>query len=374
MASQTTCICSVEMPRPFRKERAALAPSTSKRFSAVKRSVKPRSCRIVATANNSASGARSTLSESNTPNSQERITWLKRNGSDALRDKSIASRTRTVSGTLIPAKTIPYLPRSMLLWGRFCRGSCALVFKPLAERFDLLLRIRRGQVRKAYLGRRNQNRFRVRESVKPGLAIVVTHTGISDPAKGHGFDKQVNVYLIDRAAAEGQACEEVIDRLLISAEEEAGKRLRMLLHLANGHIHVLVGEDGKKRPKDLVLHDRIVPSHWIDDRGIEIACLRVGGPAYDDFFLIDEARQAFGGLWADHAGIVVGPALRVGTVQLNHSFLALCNELLCNGFVHVGVAGRGAPLAAPSRRTPDDLLGCIRNICGRVNESRILPA
>src|SRR5271155_160185 len=42
--------------------------------------------------------------------------------------------------------------------------------------------------------------------------------------------------------------------------------------------------------------------------------------------------------------------------------------------MHVGVAGRGAPLAAPSRRTPDDLLGCIRNICGRVNESRILPA
>src|SRR5580698_2218359 len=107
MASQTTCICCVEMPRPFRNERAALAPSTSKRFSAVYRSVKPRSCRIVATANNSASGARSALSESNTLNSQERITWLKRNGSDALRDKSIASRTRTVSGTLIPAKTIP---------------------------------------------------------------------------------------------------------------------------------------------------------------------------------------------------------------------------------------------------------------------------
>src|SRR3984885_4126089 len=93
----------------------------------------------------------------------------------------------------------------------------------------------------------------------------MTDTGISAPAKGHGFDKQGNVYLIDRAAAERQACEEVIDRLLISAEEGAGKRLRMLLHLANGRIQVLVGEDWKKRPKDLVLHDRIVPSHWIDD-------------------------------------------------------------------------------------------------------------
>src|SRR5271163_766079 len=184
----------------------------------------------------------------------------------------------------------------MLLWGRFCRGSCALVFKPLAERFDLFLRIRREQVLDGHVGWRNENRFRMRKGVKPSLAVVMTDAGISDPAKGHGFDKQVNVYLIDRTPAERQAREEVIDCLLIAAEEEAGKRLRTLLHLANGRIHVLVGEDWKKRPKDLVLHDRIVPSHWIDDRGIEIACLRVGGPAYDDFFLIDQASQAFGGL------------------------------------------------------------------------------
>src|SRR6202451_1759505 len=183
----------------------------------------------------------------------------------------------------------------MLFWGRFLSGSCALVFKPLAERFDLFLRIRREQVLDGHVGRRNENRFRMREGVKPGLAVVVTNAGISDPAKGHGFDKQVNVYLIDRAPAERQAREEAIDRLLIPAEEEAGKRLRMLLHLANGRIHVLVGEDGKDRPKDLVLHDRIVPSHWIDDRGIEIACLRVGGTAYDDLFLIDQARQTFSG-------------------------------------------------------------------------------
>jgi hypothetical protein len=31
-------------------------------------------------------------------------------------------------------------------------------------------------------------------------------------------------------------------------------------------------------------------------------------------------------------------------------------------------------IGRPSRRTPDDLLGCIPNICGRVNESRILAA
>src|SRR5271155_4609289 len=170
----------------------------------------------------------------------------------------------------------------------------------------------------------------MREGVKPVLAVVVTNAGISDPAKGHGFDKQVNVHLIDRPAAEGQAREEVIDCFLVAAKQEAGKRLRTLFHLANGSVHVLVSEDWKNRPKDLVLHNRVVPSHWIDDRGIEIACLRVGGSAYDDLFLIDQARQTFSGLGANDAGVVVRSALGVGPVQLDHRLLALSNKLLRN--------------------------------------------
>src|ERR1700677_4949940 len=105
-------------------------------------------------------------------------------------------------GLFVPSMPVPSMPSiSMLLWGRFCRGSCALVFKPLAERFDLLLRIRREQVLNGYVGRRHQTRFRVRESVNPGSAEVGTETEIPAPAKGHGFDKQVNFSLIDRAAA-----------------------------------------------------------------------------------------------------------------------------------------------------------------------------
>src|SRR5277367_1905973 len=42
--------------------------------------------------------------------------------------------------------------------------------------------------------------------------------------------------------------------------------------------------------------------------------------------------------------------------------------------MHVGVSGRRTPLAAPGRRTPDDLLGCIWDIGGRVDEGWILSA
>src|ERR1700723_500540 len=42
--------------------------------------------------------------------------------------------------------------------------------------------------------------------------------------------------------------------------------------------------------------------------------------------------------------------------------------------MHVGVSGRCTPLAAPGRRTPDNLLGCIRDIGGRIDEGWILSA
>ena len=39
----------------------------------------------------------------------------------------------------------------------------------------------------------------------------------------------MNIHLIDRSAAKGQAREEMIDSLLVTAEEEAGKRFWALL-------------------------------------------------------------------------------------------------------------------------------------------------
>src|SRR5271170_1131327 len=119
------------MPRSFRNSRAAFAPSTSKRFSPLYRSVKPRSCRIAATANSSASGATSAASESKMPNNQERITWLKRNGSNKPRDRSIASRTSAVSGTLIPAKSMFVLSHHQTV-GNWLRG---LLSRGIVEQF-----------------------------------------------------------------------------------------------------------------------------------------------------------------------------------------------------------------------------------------------
>src|SRR5208282_523219 len=80
------------------------------------------------------------------------------------------------------------------------------------------------------------------------------------------------------------------------------------------------------------------------------------------------------GLRADDARVVVRPPLRIGSVQLDHGLLAFLYKLVGNRFVHIGIPGRGAPLPTPGRCAPDNFFGCVGDVCGRINESRILSA
>ena len=66
-------------------------------------------------------------------------------------------------------------------------------------------------------------------------------------------EQPVALHPINRSAAKGQAREELIDSLLVTAEEEPGKRFWTLLHLKNGRIDVLVREDRQKRPNRIYL-------------------------------------------------------------------------------------------------------------------------
>src|SRR5580692_2634284 len=145
----------------------------------------------------------------------------------------------------------------------------------------------------------------------------------------------MKIHLINRSAAKGQAREEMIDSLLVTAEEEGGKRFWAPLHLKNGRVDVLVREDRQKRPKDLVLHDWIVPRHRIEDCRIDVARFRVRRTTGDDLLLINEPGQALNSFWADDVR-VVGIILRIGPIQLDHCLLALRNELPNNGFVDIG--------------------------------------
>src|ERR1700722_4437329 len=97
-----------------------------------------------------------------------------------------------------------------------------------------------------HIGRGDENRLRMRESVEAGLSIVVSDARESDAAERHGFDEKAYVHLVDCTATERQTREEGVDRFLITTEEETGKGLRVLLHLTDGGIHISIDQDWEK--------------------------------------------------------------------------------------------------------------------------------
>src|SRR5260370_1881487 len=74
----------------------------------------------------------------------------------------------------------------------------SLVLKPLAETFHLLFRVGREQMLDGYVRWRNQDRFSLRDRIKPSPAVILTDTRVSSPYDSHGFAYSVCVYLSDR--------------------------------------------------------------------------------------------------------------------------------------------------------------------------------
>jgi len=71
----------------------------------------------------------------------------------------------------------------------------------------------------------------------------------SDASERHGFNEQMNVHLVDRATAEGQTREEVVDRLLVTAEKENRKGVLDASYLTNAasiSLYVRIGESAQR--------------------------------------------------------------------------------------------------------------------------------
>ena len=71
-----------------------------------------------------------------------------------------------------------------------------------------------------YIRRRDEHRFGMRKHVEAILAVVMPHAGWSDGAERHRLDKQVDVDLVDGAAAERKLADEAVDCRLVTTEDE----------------------------------------------------------------------------------------------------------------------------------------------------------
>src|SRR5215831_8260167 len=94
-----------------------------------------------------------------------------------------------------------------------------------------------------YIRRRDEHRFGMRKHVEAILAVVMTHTGWSDAAERHRLDKQVDVDLVDSAAAERKLADEAVDRRLVATEDEPRERMRCCSNPAKGFVQRPVGQD-----------------------------------------------------------------------------------------------------------------------------------
>src|SRR5580698_7851406 len=126
------------------------------------------------------------------------------------------------------------------------------------------------------VGRRDQDRLRMGEGIKAKLAVITSDTRVADTTKGHRLHEQMYIDLINGAATERQARQEMIDSPLVTTKQESRQRLWVSLHFPNRCVQVFVSKDGKKRAEDLVLHDRIVPSHRIKNRRVNVSSFWIG--------------------------------------------------------------------------------------------------
>ena len=110
-----------------------------------------------------------------------------------------------------------------------------------------------------YIRRRDEHRFGMRKHVEAIFAVVMTHTGWSDAAERHRLDKQVDVDLVDGAAAERKLADEAVDRRLVATEDERREGIRCRCDPAKGFVQRPVGQDRQDGAEDFVTHDFVVP-------------------------------------------------------------------------------------------------------------------
>jgi hypothetical protein len=146
----------------------------------------------------------------------------------------------------------------------------------------------------------------VRERIEAVLPVVVPDAGRSHSPVRHGLNEQEDIGLIYGSSAERKRLQHTIDRLLISAEQVAGKRFGERLDLREQLFKFGVSEDRQKRPEDFVFHDFVGPENGVEDSRVEITGLSVGLAAVNDLLGIDQGRKPFDNGRADDAGVELG--------------------------------------------------------------------
>ena len=161
--------------------------------------------------------------------------------------------------------------------------------------------------REVEAARGDDDRTLVREGVEAQLAVVAAHAGVADTPEGDLLVDDVHDGVVDASAAGGGAPHHGLAVAQFS-EEIQRQRFLAAVHKGNSLIQRLIGADRQDRTEDLGGHHCGIRRRVQDDRGLDVACGRVGLAAAHGaggFRAGDVGGDAREGLVADQADEVL---------------------------------------------------------------------
>ena len=107
----------------------------------------------------------------------------------------------------------------------------------------------------------------VGEGVKGLLAVVAAHARVPYPAERLVLAGQVEDGVIDAAAAEGAAVQNLLHDCLVLGEQVQRQGSLVGSDVLDALLQIIVGKQRQDGPENLLLHDRCVKGQLIDDGG-----------------------------------------------------------------------------------------------------------
>src|SRR5271154_4043441 len=106
------------------------------------------------------------------------------------------------------------------------------------------------------------------------FSIVLSHTRWANTSKRHRLDKDIDVDLVHGSSAIREFPDESIYCFLITAKDKCGQWVWCRSDSGKRLIKCSVGEDREDGSKFLFFHDFIIPCDGIDNRRVDIMCIR----------------------------------------------------------------------------------------------------
>lgn len=211
----------------------------------------------------------------------------------------------------------------------------------------------------------------MRKDVEGTLAVIVSDTRRTSSAKGQVGHNKVNQRVIDNNTSRASMVQDVIDRLLVLAEDIQCQGLITLVDILDSLDKTVNNHEGQDRSKDLALHQLVVLINSQDQSRTNEQVVLVQLTTGDNLALclVEESLETLEVRLVDDATVRVG-GLDRGTVELEDRCFERFDQLILDTTLDNQVIRRNAGLTTVEELAKGQAAGRDRNIDIARDESR----